>query len=534
MTEAATESPDIWQRFKRYAKERADGWMNPWTGQGTGRDKTTAGRFEPDLPGTPVMWISLYEGDPIAARICDMPPREMMRQGFSLERDDEADDEAEEGTETKDVEKALADLCAGQRIEEGMAWGRCTGGALLLIGVDDGLDATMPLQPERVRALRFLKVYDRSRISIERRYQDPKHPSLGEPEIYRINSVEGGSSAVVHESRFIRFGGARTSDLSRRANDSWDHSILKKVYDAIRRYHADHASASHMMTDASQGVWKMAGFLDSLTSGQSTKLFDRLQATEMGRGIVRAIVLDSDPKYGESFEKIATQFGGLSDMLDAAGNYLSAAVGYPVTVLLGRSPAGLNATGESDIRLFYDQMKTDRKQIVEPAIMRLVEVLTKGKSDGWRVCFPSFWQESPKEKAEREKAEADRDGIYIDKDVLTPEEVALAPHLEEVYPSLDRELRQEELDARKGEDTAPSNGPGLALTPTDQATIATVNQGLASMGLPPLPPPDGELTIAAFKAKYATTVAAAAAAEAGTDPSAEPPVPSGTVPGGTA
>lgn len=524
-TEAEPQDVDagLFQRFKRYAKERADGWFNPWTGQGTARDKTAAGSFEPDLPGMPVMWINLYEGDPIAARICDLPPREMMRQGFSLERDDEADQAADEGTDTKSVEKALADLCAGQRIEEGMAWGRCTGGALLLIGADDGQDATKPLRPEIVRSVRFLKVYDRSRISIERRYLDPAHPNFGEPELYRLNPVEGGTGAIVHESRCIKFGGARTSDLSRRVNDSWDHSILKKVYDAIRRYHADHSSASHMMTDASQGVWKMAGFLDAITSGQSTKLFDRLQATEMGRSIVRAIVLDSDPKYGESFEKIATQFGGISDMLDAAGNYLSAAVGYPVTVLLGRSPAGLNATGEADIRLFYDQIKTDRKQIVEPAIMRLVEVLTRGKTDGWKVCFPSLWQESPKEKAEREKAEADRDGIYIDKDVVTPEEVALAPHLEEVYPALDRELRQEELDARKTEDATPTNGPGLALTPTDQATIATVNQGLASMGLPPLPAPDGELTIAAFKAKYATTVAAAAAAEAGTDPSATAP-----------
>lgn len=538
-TNAPTEAiePSVWDGFKRYAKERLDGWFNPWTGQGTTRDKTTAGTFAADGPGLPELWITLYEGDPIAARICDLPPREMMRQGFSLERDDEAEENDEDDITTKKVEKLLADLNAGPRIEEAMGWGRCVGGALLFVGADDGLASTEPMQVERVKALSFLKVYDRSRVTVERRYLDPKHAKFGEPELYRLNPIEGvvyGDGAVVHESRFILFGGARTSDTSRRANDSWDHSVLKKVYDAIRRYHADHAAASHLMTDASQGVWKMAGLIDSITSGQTARIWARLEATEMGRSVVRALVLDSDPKYGEDFTKIATQFGGVSDMLDSAGNYLSAACGYPVTVLLGRSPAGLNATGESDIRLFYDQIGTDRKQIVEPAIMRLVEVATRGQTEGWRVVFPPLWQESPKEKAERQKAEAERDNVYIQAEVATPEEVALSPHVEDIYPGLDRALREELLERDKETDapTGPSSTePKLVLTPSDVAIIATVNQGLASVGLPPMPGPDGLLTIAEFKARNAAVIASAAQAESGSDPSApKPPAPAAPAP----
>ena len=68
---------------------------------------------------------------------------------------------------------------------------------------------------------------------------------------------------------------------------------------------------------------------------------------------------------------------------------------------------------------------------------------------------------------------------------------------------------------------ANSNGPKLTLTPSDYATISTVNEGRASAGLPALTKPDGSvdpdgnLTIAQYKAKYAVTVAQAANAEAG-------------------
>ncbi len=62
----------------------------------------------------------------------------------------------------------------------------------------------------------------------------------------------------------------------------------------------------------------------------------------------------------------------------------------------------------------------------------------------------------------------------------------------------------------------------LQLTASDLAAITKVNEGRASVGLPPLPGADGQLTLPAFKAKYANIIAAAATAESGTDPNAEP------------
>jgi hypothetical protein len=55
----------------------------------------------------------------------------------------------------------------------------------------------------------------------------------------------------------------------------------------------------------------------------------------------------------------------------------------------------------------------------------------------------------------------------------------------------------------------------IDLTPTDIATIVTVDEARASQGLPPLGGEDGALTVAQFKAKYAEVISEVAQAEQG-------------------
>ena len=45
------------------------------------------------------------------------------------------------------------------------------------------------------------------------------------------------------------------------------------------------------------------------------------------------------------------QFSGVSDVIDSTCNFLSALTSIPQTILFGRSPAGMNATGDADLEL---------------------------------------------------------------------------------------------------------------------------------------------------------------------------------------
>jgi phage-related protein (TIGR01555 family) len=132
-----------------------------------------------------------------------------------------------------------------------------------------------------------------------------------------------------------------------------------------------------------------------------------------------------DAEGGERYEKIATQFAGVPEMMDRAANRLAASSEIPVTLLMGQAPAGLNATGDTDLRIFYDRIKSDQANILAPILIQLVHVtaLALGIRGEHGVIFPSLFQETPKERREADKLLADTDAIYLDREVLTPEEV---------------------------------------------------------------------------------------------------------------
>lgn len=397
--------------------QRADGWINAWTGLGTGRDKTTAGRFENVVPLTDAELSWLYNGDPMAAKIVDTPPRQMLRQGFTVTDKDQ-------GAATA-VQTRARVLDVRTKLEEGHIWGRTFGGAVVMIGADDGQDSSLPLDETRIKSLDFLQVYDRRQVYPQTFHKNTRSPKYGEPAVYRITPYDGTES-YVHETRLILCRGAFTGLQERRTMNHWDYSVLQRPYDTLRQFWANHKAAEHMMTDASQAVLKLKGLFSQIASGDLTLLQTRAQFLDLSRSVARAVLLDADS--GESLEKIQTAFAGVPDMLAKSAQLLAAVSGIPVTIIMGQAPAGLNATGDSDIRNFYDTLQVDRELILRPDLERLIHLiaLSLGIRSKPGIEFPPLWQETRKEEAEREKLEADTDNVRIQSQVLTPEEVALA------------------------------------------------------------------------------------------------------------
>src|SRR5690606_4997558 len=106
--------------------------------------------------------------------------------------------------------------------------------------------------------------------------------------------------------------------------------------------------------------------------------------------------------------------------------------GIPVTLLLGRAPAGLQATGASDIRLFYDSMKAGQERLIRPRLNRVVQLLFRAKAgptggvepDNWALEFRPLWQKTDREIAEERFLVAQADQVYATIGALRPEEIA--------------------------------------------------------------------------------------------------------------
>ena len=86
-------------------------------------------------------------------------------------------------------------------------------------------------------------------------------------------------------------------------------------------------------------------------------------------------------KQGEDYTR--TEVGaltGVADLLTKNLLLLSGAAEIPVTVLMGQSPAGLSATGESDVRWFYDRTKSAQERVLLRRHRRVVRVLLAAKT----------------------------------------------------------------------------------------------------------------------------------------------------------
>lgn len=453
---------------------RFDSWKNALTGLGGSRDKLSSTYFSEPRRLAVEQLEQLYHGEDLAARICEALPQDGLRRWFDLDLEDE-DDEAQQG-----IKAEMKRLGAKQAMLEAAIWARVYGGAAVVMGLDDGLKASEPLNVERLRSVQYLTVLDRRSLQPYTWYSDPlaDGPKYGWPSSYRIVnfsmiSAGGGlpknfSDVVVHESRMLRFDGALTSLRRRQLNEGWADSVIQRVHEVLIQHNIGWQGTAYLLQDASQGVFKIQGLIDMIAGGDKEILQTRMALVDMSRSMARSLLVDAER---EEFERVPYAFTGVPEVIDRFMQRLAAAARMPVTVLYGRSPAGLNATGESDIRIWYDAVSSWQQDELSPRLERLVELVTRASESpvqlepkSWSLCFPPLWQSTEKEELEIDKMRAERDKIYIDAQVALPEEVALAKDFP-LRDALDLDARREMLAAelelaksKAGEEPEPPPG----------------------------------------------------------------------------
>jgi phage-related protein (TIGR01555 family) len=135
----------------------------------------------------------------------------------------------------------------------------------------------------------------------------------------------------------------------------------------------------------------------------------RLELIDMARHMMNTIAIDSTDDYDQKNMTLS----GIREILEQYQFAICAATGIPATKLFGRSPAGQNATGESDLENYYNMVSAYQKNTLREPLMRLIDIISRCSDydinlpDKWTVEFCSLWNESEKEKAEVKKLEAE-------------------------------------------------------------------------------------------------------------------------------
>lgn len=371
----------------------------------------------------------------------------------------EVDDEGAEIAEA--VDGKLEELDALQVIWEALAYERAYGGAAILIGAQDGSeDLSKPLDEDRVEDVTHLTAFsggwDGELVSWSW-YRDVAGKNYGKPETYMLRNLgvpiarlpvpgEAPTREVlppdhgvgygplitwVHESRLLVFPGTAVSRRARVQMRGWGDSLFTRVDDVLQQYSQTWGAVANLMTDFAQGVLKIKNLAQALAANNKNPtnvVSTRGRALNLGRSVAGLMMLDSE----EDFRREMASLAGLPEVLQQFALRLAAAADMPVSLLMGQAPAGLNATGDSEIRWFYDRVASKQKKRMMPQLKRLISILLKSKngpSDGaeparWSAAARPLYQMTATEKADRYAKIATADATYITQGVVTPEEVA--------------------------------------------------------------------------------------------------------------
>lgn len=453
-----------------------DGVVNVLRGMGTRNDGNATSFYAPIIPLNQVELENMYRGSWLPRRIVDVVAEDMTRAWISRTWNGHDTD--------KDGPRAIATaerrLNVRGNVTEANRWGGLFGGAGIVVGIK-GQDPSTPLVMESIKQgdLEWLAVANRWFLTAATGdYLKIPHPiaEIGYPVYYNLTNVLGGTTeSRVHWTRVIRFNGDKLPTVSWLANARWDDSRLQAPFNAIRRYDTTTSGVGGLIWAAKTDIISVDGLRDYLatTDGQ-TLLRERFDAVSDALSMFNTLLLDGGKAGvgGDKFDRKQIAFGGLNNIIVEMRNEVCGASHIPATKLWGQSPNGLNATGESDLTTWYDDIKASQESDLAPGLAYLDEILvrsTLGKlPDQYEFSFNPLWQTNEKEKAEIEKTRAERDKIYFDMGSISGGLVARTLHEERTYPPMqDRDVKLVEAIEAAPEPHDPKSGITDPLTPED-------------------------------------------------------------------
>lgn len=147
----------------------------------------------------------------------------------------------------------------------------------------------------------------------------------------------------------------------------------------------------------------------------------------------------------EEFQQVQMSLGGLRELLDKALELIAIIPGCPITKLFGSSPAGLQSTGEFELRNWYDHVHAKQENMcshIVTKIMHLAMLNLWGEIDeDITYEFVKLYETNPVEDAQVRLTNAQTDDIYINNQTLSQYEVKqrLIADIQSGYDGLESE-----------------------------------------------------------------------------------------------
>ena len=352
------------------------------------------------LTDDPRRLTELYRRSWLAKRIVDMPCEDMTRAWYALPPSvPEEDAEA--------LRRLEARHGIRREITDAVRWARLYGGACALM-VLRGQERRLadPLDPEEILPGDFqgLLVRDRAggvepSVEIERNLDDP---DFGYPAFYDFETEELGRLRV-HHSRILRFTGRDLPRMEEVAGNYWGASELEHLLEELEKRSATSRNIARLVFQANVTTLKISDLGEALALGTAEQRRQALSVVAEQNRLRDSFGLQL-LSAGDDFENHPYSFAGLSEVYEAFMMDMAGAAGIPATRLFGRSPDGMNATGESDLKNYYEMIDGMRERSLRPALEKLLPVMALScwgfVPEDLTPSFPSLAASDPREEAE--------------------------------------------------------------------------------------------------------------------------------------
>lgn len=404
-----------------------DGWTNLLVGLGKrGTDKTENTEFMEESILEDEELSALYNGEGLGANIVDAVADDMTRAGWEIQNDDNGK-----------IREEMKRLKAVYYLNKALKYARLFRGAIVVMITERGkLSEPLPVNPGAIKQLR---VYSAARIHLTSAdiVDDPDNPYFEDVEVFHVQRRDGVPMDV-HRSRCLWFGGEMSSDY----NDLdlkyryWGFSTVQRIWARLKHYGSVERAIANLMMEIVLGKYTMSNLAQILSQNSQDALdmiYTRLEVINASKSIINGVLLGE----GESYERDTANLSGVADIIDRMQMNLCAVAKMPATKLFRRSPGGMNATGESDLTMYYDDVSTQQEQKLEPELQKLVNMIgsyTYGtKKENYPIEFNSLWEPTEKEQSEVDKLKADIHNLDIQNGVLGQDESRTMryPQLEE-------------------------------------------------------------------------------------------------------
>ncbi len=445
-----------------------DSLQNLTAGLGTSRDKAALSVYV-DTYMSDAELVAAYRSSWLARKIVDIPAFDACRKWRAWQA---------EAAQITLIEAEENRLDLRRKVLQAKIAARLFGGAALLIGTGER-DVTQPLDPERIKkgGIRYVTFLHKRHLAPGEIDTDPESPQFDQPRNWQLVTPTK-NQPVIHPSRLVRFIGTEQPDrgLSNQ-NPGWGDPVLQGVLDAVRNMDATAGNIASLVFEAKVDTIGVPNFMMNVGSAEyRQKIIERFQLAEMGKGINGTLMHDTEETLGQK----SASFASLPDVLDRFMQLASGAADIPMTRLLGQSPAGMNATGDGDMRNYYDRIEAMQTLEVGPAMDILDECLLRSalgsRPDEVHYTWNTLWQMTAKEKAEIGKIQADMVKVLRDTQLIPDEplgEAAVNAITESgAMPGLEGAVKsfyEEHPEGEEGDDELDPDGTGNGSEPDPDA-----------------------------------------------------------------